>query len=122
MTQQAAQLRHMKNWLLFLVAGAVPVGLVGVLLIAWWVRDISNDRKHTIFVNAPTPVFAGSGDEGGCRGTQAATVEWGTRLPVRRIRYLKDCATLDVVLPDGRKAYFVLGVGDVSVNPPLPTT
>jgi hypothetical protein len=51
---------------------------------------------------------------------ELTTVERGNRLPVRRIRYLKDCAALDVVLPDGREGYVVLGVGDVSVKPALP--
>ena len=49
------------------------------------------------------------------------TAEPGARLQVRRIRYLKDCAALDVALPDGREGYVVLGIGDVSVKPPLPT-
>jgi hypothetical protein len=111
----------MKNWLLFLAGFAVAVGLVGVRLVTWWVRDIGDDRKHAIIANAPTPVFAGRGDRGGCHGTQLTTVERGTRWPVPKITYLKDCATLDIVLPDGRSGHFVLGVGDVSVNPPLPT-
>jgi hypothetical protein len=109
----------MKKSLILLGVAAVPLGLVGVLLVSWWWVDVSEDRKHTVIAEAPTPVFLGSGDEGGCRGTQLSTVERGTRLPVQRIRYFKDCATLDVVLPDGRKGYFVFGVGDVSVNPPL---
>jgi hypothetical protein len=111
----------MKNWLFFLAGAAVAIGLVGVLLLTWRARDISDDRKHTIIANGPAPVFAGSGGEGGCRGTHLTTVDRGTRLPVQKITYLKDCATFDIVLPDGRKGYFVLGVGDVSVNPPLPT-
>jgi hypothetical protein len=48
------------------------------------------------------------------------TVEPGTKLPVQRIAYQKDCATLDIVLPDGRKGYVVLGIGDVFVDPRLP--
>jgi hypothetical protein len=91
------------------------------LLCFLWLRDVHNDRKHTVNVNAATPVFAGNGGDGSCHGTQLTTVERGTQLPVRRIVYLKDCAAIDVVLPDGRKGYVVLGIGDVSVNPPLPT-
>ena len=29
---------------------------------------------------------------------------------------------VDVALPDARKGYVVLGIGDVSVTPPFPTT
>jgi hypothetical protein len=86
---------------------------------AW---DVWNDRKHTVSVNTSTPVFVGDGDMGGCfHGTHLTMIERGAILPVRRIRYLKDCAAIDVALPDGRKGYVVLGIGDVSVNPPLPT-
>jgi hypothetical protein len=42
----------MKNWLLFLAGFAVAVGLVGVLLVTCWVRDIGDDRKLTIIANA----------------------------------------------------------------------
>jgi|SRR6266481_3893502 len=109
---------HFKKPLAFVAASLLIVCAVLVLL---WLRDVQNDRKHTVNVNGATPVFAGSGGDGGCHGTQLTTVERGAELPVRRIRYLKDCAAIDVALPDGRKGYVVLGVGDVSVNPPLPT-
>jgi len=109
-----------KKWHFFLVGAIVPVGLLGVFLVAWWAKDVRDDRKHFVTTNAPTPLFAGTGEQGGCRGTEVTTVERGTILPVLRIRYLKDCATLDVVLPDGRRGYFILGVGDISINPPLP--
>ena len=106
----------MKKWLFLLAGSAIPIGLIAVLLM---LLDIRDDRKHTVIAEGPTPVFAGTGDEGRCSGTQLSTVEPGTRLRVQRIRYLKECATLDIVLPDGRKSYFVLGVGHFSVNPPL---
>jgi hypothetical protein len=93
---------------------------VCTLLLLLWLCDVRNDRKHTVNVNAATPIFAGNGGDGGCHGTQLTTVERGAELPVRRIRYLKDCAAIDIALPDGRKGYVVLGIGDVSVNPPLP--
>jgi hypothetical protein len=38
---------------------------------------------------------------------------------VQRIRYLKECVTLDVVLGDGRSGYFTLGAGDISIEPPI---
>jgi hypothetical protein len=106
----------------FVVVTAASLFIVCTLLLFLWLRDVRNDRKHTVNVNAATPVFAGDGSDSGCHGTQLTTVERGTELPVRRIRYLKDCAAIDVALPDGRKGYVVLGIGDVSVNPPLPTT
>jgi hypothetical protein len=111
-----------KNPLALVLGGAASLLTVCGFLLLLWLRDVRNDRKHIVNVNTPTPVFAGNGDEGGCHGTQLTTVERGAKLPVRRIRYLKDCAAIDVALPDGRKGYVVLGVGDVSVNPPLPTT
>jgi len=82
--------------------------------------DVRSDRKHTVSVNRATPVFVGSGGNNGCRGRQLTMVEPGAKLRVRRIRYLKDCAAIDIALPDGRTGYVVLGIGDVSVNPPLP--
>ena len=111
-----------KNPLAFVVGAAASLFIVCTLLVLLWLRDVQNDRKHTLNVNAATPVFAGNGGDGGCHGTQLTTVGRGTQLPVRRIMYLKDCAAIDVALPDGRKGYVVLGIGDVSVNPPLPTT
>ena len=108
----------MKKVFLFVLGGTIPLSIVGVLLSFLWLKDVANDRKHTVVVNDATPVFVGTGYD--CDGTPLTTVEKGRKLPVRRIRYLKDCLTLDVSLPDGRTGYFVLGVGDVSVNPPLP--
>jgi hypothetical protein len=83
--------------------------------------DVHHDRQHIVMFKAATPVYVGSGEQGGCHGTQLTTVKQGVKLPVQRIRYLKGCATLDVALPDGRKGYVVLGVGDAAVIPPLPT-
>jgi hypothetical protein len=110
-----------KNWCTFFVGGAVALLLVGLFLAFLSLKDARNDRKHSITANATTPVFVGTSDVGGCHGTQLTIIERGVNLPVRRIRYLKDCAAIDVRLPDGRTGYVVLGVGDVSVNPPLPS-
>jgi hypothetical protein len=105
------------------VGAAVWLAIVFTFLLFLWLRDVQNDRKHTVNVNAVTPVFAGNGGDGGCHGTtQLTATQRGAKLPVRRVRYLKDCATVDVALPDGRKGYVVLGIGDVFVTPPLPTT
>lgn len=106
-----------KNPFAFVVGAAASLFIVCTLLLLLWLRDVQNDRKHTVNVNAATPVFAGNGGDGGCHGTQLTTVERGAELRVRRIRYLKDCAAIDIALPDGRKGYVVLGIGDV-----LPTT
>ena len=97
----------MKTWLLFL-AGA-PLLVYSSLHYGLWVRDIRDDRKPTIIVNGSTPILAGSGGKCRCHGTCLTTVDRGTQLRVERIRYLKDCATVDVILPDGRKR--LLGIG-----------
>jgi hypothetical protein len=111
----------LKDAVAFAAVGVVAALLVAcAVLLLLWTRDVRSDREHFVSVNMATPVFVGSGSDNGCHGTQLTTVEPGTKLPVRRIRYLKDCAAIDVVLPDGRTGYVVLGVGDVSVNPPLP--
>jgi len=61
-----------------------------------------------------------SGDMGDtCGGTQLTTVQAGANLRVQRIRYWKNCATVNIVLPDGREGYIVLGDGEVLVKPPL---
>lgn len=110
----------MKKAAAFALGAVVPLLIVCAVLSLLWALDVRNDRKHSVSVNMTTPVFVGSGGDNGCRGTPFTTVEPGAKLPVRRIRYLKDCAAIDVALPDGRTGYVVLGVGDVSVNPPLP--
>jgi hypothetical protein len=110
----------LKHAVAFAVGVVVPLLLVCAVVLLLWAQDVRNDRKHTVSVNMTTPVFVGSGGDNGCHGTQLTMVESGAKLPVRRIRYIKDCAAIDVALPDGRTGYIVLGVGDVSVNPPLP--
>jgi hypothetical protein len=95
------------------------VAIVSALLVAaLWARDVSNDRKHVVTVESETPVFAGAGSES-CGGTQLTTVQAGAALRIQRIRYWKECATLNVVFPDGREGYLVLGRGAVQVRPPL---
>jgi hypothetical protein len=103
---------------------AVTITLLSFVVFVLWANDVREDWGHTVTVNSPTPVFAGSGNEQdcyySCYSRQQATVEQpGTSLKVRRIRYWKDCATINVVLPDDRSGHIVLGVGDVSVHPPL---
>jgi hypothetical protein len=110
----------LKHAVPFAVGVVVPLLLACAAVLLLWARDVRNDRKHTVSVNMTTPIFVGSGGDNGCHGMQLTTVAPGAKLPVRRIRYMKDCAAIDVALPDGRTGYVVLGVGDVSVNPPLP--
>lgn len=110
-----------KRSLAFAVGAVASLLVVCTLLWLLWLRDVRDDRKHTVSVNAATPVFVGSGSDRGCHGTQLTTIERGAKLSVQRILYLKDCAVIDIALPDGQTGYVILGVGDVSVNPPLPT-
>ncbi|HMK22051.1 MAG TPA: hypothetical protein VK466_06930 [Terriglobales bacterium] len=100
--------------------GAAIAVIVGVVLFLW-ANDVRQDRQHVLIIEAPTPLFVGTGGDGRCEGTKLTTVDQGSKLPVRRIRYLKNCAAVDVVLPDGRKGYVVLGVGHAVVDPSLPT-
>ena len=124
-TGETLEVHHMpqwvKNWAAFAAGGVIPLAIVAIFLLALWLLDVRDDRKHVVVVNARTPVFIGSGDEDCDARGQITTVEKGVKLPIERFRYQKNCATLDVLLPDGRKGYVVLGVGDVSVKPPLPT-
>lgn len=92
--------------------------LVGAIILAMSSYDAHQDRKHSVTIESPVPVFAGRGD-GVCGGTRMTVAQPGTKFQVRRIRYWKNCATLDVVLPDGRNGYIVPGDGDFSVTPPL---
>ena len=83
-----------------------------------WANDIRRDREHTVTVDEPTAIFAGSAQN--CDTLhQIAVVQRGAVFPIRRIRYWKDCATLDVNVPNGRLGHFILGVGTVEVKPPL---
>ena|ERR1700719_4414780 len=93
--------------------------VVGLVLVSWWFYDVQQDRKHIVTVKSQTPVFAGSGN-GLCGGQRLTVVPAGAVLGVRRIRYWKNCETLDVVLPDNRHGYLVRGEGEVTVSPPLP--
>jgi len=101
------------------LAGLMSCALVvGVAVVVFWSYDLRRDRKHVVTVKSPTPVFAGFGN-GLCEGQRLTVVQPGAILQVRRIRYWKNCATLDVILPDARHGYLVLSDGEVTVSPPL---
>lgn len=91
---------------------------IGLFLGAFWIYDVHKDREHTIVVNSATPIFAGSGSERCDDSPLLVAADANTPLKVKRIRYWKNCATVDVALPDGRIGYVVHGVGDFSVSPP----
>jgi hypothetical protein len=112
-------MKPLKRAILFAL-GVVGIVLIVITLVivALWANDVREDREHIVLVKSETPVFAGAGDEA-CGGTRLTVAQSGVRLPVRRIRYWKECATLNIVLPDGREGYIVLGDGEVVVSPPL---
>jgi hypothetical protein len=100
---------------------AVTVFLLSLPVLFLWANDVREDRAHTVTVISPTPVFTGSGSDNDCYMTrqhaEVAVEQPGTTLRVRRIRYWKDCATVNVVLPNGKSGHIVLGVGNVSGVP-----
>ena len=109
----------LNKWLYLIAGAAIPFGLLFAFFCLWWLKDVHDDRTHEVVINAPTAVFAGAGEDGGCSGRKLMVVPEGLVLQVRRIHYLKGCATVDVVPPSGESGYFVLGVGDISIEPPL---
>ena len=111
---------RIKKTIAFVAGGTACLSALWVVLLLLWIRDVHEDRKHTIIVNAATPVYAGTANNGGCHGARLTNVSSGAKLKVRRVRFLKDCAVIDVVLPDRQQGYVVLGEGDFSVSPPLP--
>jgi hypothetical protein len=101
-------------------SGAILFAIFSILFLILWAFDVLQDRTHTITAKSLTPIFAGPGKESCGAEQQMTTVQAGATFRIHKIRYWKDCATVDVVLDDGRKAHFVLGVGDVSIHPALP--
>ncbi len=93
--------------------------LVGGMIAAFWCWDVWQDQRHTVTVVSETPVFAGSGSNACEDASKLTVIKESAVFKAKRIRYWKDCATVDVALRDGRKGYFVLGIGNISVDPPL---
>jgi hypothetical protein len=103
----------------FSISFGIIGGIIGLLFVVAWANDMREDRMHTVTANSLSPVFAGRGDEHCDHKPQLTAAQPGSTFQVQRIRYWKDCATLDLTLPGGRKGHIVLGVGDYSVHPPL---
>jgi hypothetical protein len=85
---------------------------------AWWAYDIWNDRRHTLTVDENTSVYTGKGNAS-CGGEQFSVIAPATKIQIRRIRYWKNCATIDVELADGRKGYIVPDRHNVTIIPSL---
>lgn len=106
------KVRVMKPFIaLFFVLGVLVVALVAI-----WSHDVWSDRSRTVLVRTATPILAGSAE--GCEGTRMTMATPNTTFQVKRIRYWKSCATIDVVLLDGRKGHILLGEGEISITPP----
>lgn len=94
--------------------------VVALAILVLWANDVRSDRRHTVTFDSAVTIFGGNGTNQCDRSERLTTVEAGTIARVRRIRYWKDCATVDISLPDGRQGYIVLGVGgEVSIDPPI---
>ena len=106
----------MKQTLLVAI-GSLTLITAAIFAILWG-YDVWSDRKHKVSISGPTPIFAGDGDEA-CGGSRLTTGQAHTDFQVRRIQYWKNCATIDIKLPDGRKGYVVMGEGEFSILPPL---
>ena len=100
----------------YFAASALLLLLPFVVGLVRWSADVHDDRKHTVSVNAATPLFEGNGHDGCDRARQIEVIQPGTPVVVRRIRYWKDCATIDVVLSNGQRGYIVLD-DHISVTP-----
>lgn len=99
---------------LILLFGGGPILVFGL-----WAHDVWKDRQHKVVVHSQTPLFAGEGSDL-CEGERLRILGEGESPHVRRIRYWKNCATIDVGLPNGQKGFLIFGEGSFSVNPPLP--
>jgi hypothetical protein len=93
------------------------LAVVFLLILLLWGWDVHQDRKHTVTIVAPTPVFAGSGGEDCDARSKLTILQPGAAVRVRRIRYWKNCATIDIALPDNRRGTLVSGRGDFDLKP-----
>ena len=103
----------------YLAAFALLLLLLIAVSLVRWAADVHQDRRHTVSIKSPTPLFEGSGNDGCDRAQRIKIIQPGAPLVVRRIRYWKDCATIAVALSNGQHGYIVSG-DHVSVTPALP--
>ncbi len=103
----------------YFAAFALLLLLLFVVGLVRWAADVHDDREHTVSINSLTPLFKGSGNDGCDRAQQLEIIQPESSVVVRRIRYWKDCATIDVVLSNGQHGYIVFG-NHISVTPTLP--
>ncbi len=98
------QIQNANRAIAFVFALLVLTCTVGLVL---WANDIRQDREHTVTVDEPTAIFDGGAQN--CETLhQIVVVQRGAVFPILRIRYWKDCATLDVNAPNGRLGHFIL--------------
>jgi hypothetical protein len=60
---------RVKNLFSAVLGGGVSVLIVGMFVLILWVKDVRDDRRHIVIVNAATPVFVGT-------ATRAAVMAW----------------------------------------------
>jgi hypothetical protein len=61
-----------------------------VAVLCWWEYDVMLDRRHTVLVTSPAPIFAGKGDgQLMCEGMRILIAQPGESFRVQRIRYLE---------------------------------
>ena len=70
--QDKTQRRNRSAWFCGIAAVLILPVLIGLL----WVRDVWQDRQHTVLVKSGTPLYAGNGDED-CESTQVASIPPG---------------------------------------------
>src|SRR5579871_6719587 len=82
-------------------ATVVAALLLTAAAMVLWLNHVRQDWTHAVTINSLTPILKGSGDD--CSSSQSIAFERpGTTLRVHRIRYWKDCETIDIRLRDGR--------------------
>lgn len=92
--------------------------ITAAIFSVWWGYDLWSDRKHNVVITSATPIFTGEGSEA-CGASRMTNAQPHDAFHVRRIRYWKNCGTIDIELPDGRKGHLVIGECDFAVVPAL---
>jgi hypothetical protein len=93
--------------------------IITSVVLGWWQCDVWSDRRHTMLVTSPTPIYAGAGDgQVMCEGGLIVVARPRSSFQIRRIRYWKNCATVDVKLQDGQIGHIAY-LGTISIKSPL---